>query len=76
MPFALMNSRDAFHLALDTFLSSYKCKTCQFYENDIIIFLEDSKSHLRNFEQIIFALNGANVTIKLINFSLFTQKVL
>lgn len=74
MPFGLNITPEHFWRALYIVLELYKCKKCLVYLENNIVFSKDEKSHLQHVDQILIALDLANVTTNLRKFELLIQK--
>ena len=75
MPFGLMNAPATFQRILDIVLAAYKWQTCLVYLDDIVIFSRDIESHFRHVEEVLMALQRANITLKLRKCDFFTEKI-
>ncbi len=65
MLFVLTNAQAAFQRALDIILAGFKWHTCLFYLVDIIVFSQSKEEHLQHVAEVLNALEGAGVTLKL-----------
>lgn len=56
-------------------LSRFKWKTCSVYLDDVIIYSNNIKDHLKHVEEILSCLNDAGITLKLKKCEFFTNNV-
>lgn len=73
-PECTLNLRDKIE-AITKFKALTEWQTCLLYLYYIIIFSKDMESHLKHAEEILSALDSANITIKCTKREFFTQKV-
>ena len=56
-------------------LTQFKWKTCLVYLDDVIIFSNSVEEHIQHVDEILSALNEADVTLKISKCRFFTRKV-
>ena len=69
------NAPSTFQKALDILLGSFKWKSCLVYLDDVIIFSQNTKDHLRDVDEVLTALREAGVSLKLAKCNFFTDTV-
>ncbi len=75
MPFGLTNAPATFQRTLDIILAGFKWQTCLVYLHDIIVFSQSQEEHLQHLDDVLNALEGAGVTLKLAKCSFFTDRI-
>ena len=65
MLFGLMNAPATFQRTLDILLLHYRWKSCLIYMDDIIIFSKDFDTHVQDVRNILTALQGVGLLLKL-----------
>eukprot|EP00171_Calliarthron_tuberculosum_P006618 IDg6618t1 len=64
MPFGICNAPATFQRTLDILLAGYRWQSCLVYLDDVIVFSNTFKDHIRHVEQVLKALDGAGFSLK------------
>lgn len=64
MPFGLTNAPATFQRAMDVVLGGLKYNQCLVYLDDIVVFANDTETHLYRLQRVLNALSSAGLTIK------------
>lgn len=75
MPFGLANAPETYQNSLNRVLKKFKCKSCLFYIDYVLIYSNSIEEQIHHVDKICNTLAEVGVTPKLNNWTFFSYKV-